>query len=444
MQRMQSKISKVSTCMVAALLVAPVSAVDLNWRASVGTDFSDNGRRTAEDPISERQDRLGLNISAGDALPYAQYNLAYNWGYTSFSEGSQEDRSLVDGGSSLTLGRRQGLLQLQVDHNRRISLIDPRDQNINSNLDERSILTVGPRLNLPVSSVDLVTVSYDESAITYNTDSSRDSKRKSASVSYRHRVSEVDNLSLRYTSQKISYLEIEDYEYSYSRVNLGYEAQLRNLTYDLSVGYNEVDQDETQVGDTTFGLDLEYALTGFTIGVSALREITDNSLREGAEGPRVSGVAEGDVAEGNVTSGEPSGAGSGFNGSDQYQRKLAVISLQAQNVCARCTLDFSFSREQEVYRTLSINDSVEDILRASFRYRLSDRSSLGIQSRMREQVFEDESVGTVESMEYSLDYRKQIVQRMDFVMSLTHLSQESALRARSEENRLGLGFSYQY
>lgn len=240
---MQRKLPTLVTAFITTGICAPqVQALDLNWGASLNSDFSDNGRRVAVNPESERQDNIGLNIAASDQMKYVQYDLGYNWSYTNFSKDSQEDRSLLDGDASVTLGKTLGLFQVVIDHSRRKSLIDPTQQNLFANLEERDITTVSPRLNLPLSRIDIVTLSAQKSQVSYEESSLRNSQTTGADIVYRHNLSTVDSISVSFSNQDIEYTEIENYTYNYQLLTFGYQAQLRNLSYSLSAGYNEVEQ----------------------------------------------------------------------------------------------------------------------------------------------------------------------------------------------------------
>lgn len=426
---MQRKLPTLVTAFITTGICAPqVQALDLNWGGSLNSDFSDNGRRVAVNPESERQDNIGLNIAASDQMKYVQYDLGYNWSYTNFSKDSQEDRSLLDGDASVTLGKRLGLFQVVIDHSRRKSLIDPTQQNLFANLEERDITTVSPRLNLPLSRIDIVTLSAQKSQVSYAESSLRNSQTTGADIVYRHNLSAVDSISVSFSNQDIEYTEIENYTYNYQLLAFGYQAQLRNLSYSLSAGYNEVEQNGDKFGGLNYQVELEYDLTGAVFTASAAREITDNSSGSGAA-INISGDA---LADGR------------FDGPDQYLREFASASLAFGRLCTRCTLDFGFSIENETYRNFSVNDTRETNINSSFDYRLTTRSTSSISYVRRNQEFINDSIGSRASAEVRVNYRYQVNDNVNASFAVSNLEQDITDNTSATENRIGLGIDYRY
>lgn len=426
---MQRTLPKLIAVLVTAGVYTPLAtALDLNWGASLNSDFSDNGRRAAVNPESERQDNIGLNIAASDQMPYVQYELGYNWSYTNFAKDSQEDRSLLDGDTSVTFGKRLGAFQVLVDHSRRKSLIDPAEQNLSANMEERDITTISPRLNLPLSNVDVVTFSASQAQVSYAESTLRNSQSTGADVVYRHNLSAVDSMSISFSNQDIEYTEFDNYEYNYQLLALGYQAQLRKLNYSLSAGYNEVGQNGEKFGGLNYQIELEYDLTGATLGASAAREITDNSSGSGAA-VNINGDA---LADG------------GFDGPDQYLREFASVSLVLERICERCTLDFGFSIENETYRNFSVNDTKEINVNSSFDYRLTPRSTASVSYNQRNQEFINDSIGERGSIEVRANYRYQVNTKVNLTISASNLEQDITDNTTASENRVGLGVDYRY
>lgn len=223
-------------------------ALDFDFRSSLSTEYTDNARRTAEDQISERQDSLALNLSLSEQRTYSTVELDYGWSYQTFSEDSQIERSLLEGDANILLGREQGAFQFLINHNRRRSLIDPTEINLTSNMDERDQLTLQPRLNIPLSRVDLVSLSAQKTDVTYVEDSLRNSERQGGDIRLTHRLSSLDSLSISYSTLDIEYTEFDNYTYVYNYAAFQYQAQLRALSYDFAIGYNTVEQNGDEFG----------------------------------------------------------------------------------------------------------------------------------------------------------------------------------------------------
>lgn len=412
-----------------SLGLTPVAyAMEFDLRANVETEYSDNARRTVEPTISERQDNVGLNVELSDQRAYASISMAYAWSYQSFAENSQEDRSLLDGDSSILIGRTTSPLQLAIEHNRRRSLIDPSQIALLSNTDERDVLSVRPKLNLALNKTTFIYLSAQHTSVTFSENSLRNSTREGGDVSFLRQLSTVDSLSIQYSSVDIEYTEFSDYTYKYDAVSLNYMAQLRALSYDVSVGYNKVKQNTDDFGGVQYQVNFEYDADRFTVGGEAGREITDNSTGSG-DAVSINGDA---LTEG------------AFSGPDQYLRENASLYIQYDSLCKRCDLELRYSFENEEYRSLSLNDSEENSLQATFGYNLTPNTFANITYTSSEQDFLNNPSNSRTSAIWGANVMHQLNRKVDMQFSIEQLSQQSSTSGDTTENRIGLGFGFRY
>ncbi|WGO98417.1 hypothetical protein QFX18_20640 [Saccharophagus degradans] len=403
-------------------------ALDFDFRSSLSTEYTDNARRTAEDQISERQDSLALNLSLSEQRTYSTVELDYGWSYQTFSEDSQIERSLLEGDANILLGREQGAFQFLINHNRRRSLIDPTEINLTSNMDERDQLTLQPRLNIPLSRVDLVSLSAQKTDVTYVEDSLRNSERQGGDIRLTHRLSSLDSLSISYSTLDIEYTEFDNYTYVYNYAAFQYQAQLRALSYDFAIGYNTVEQNGDEFGGIRYSLNLAYEWSLFTAGLEASREITDNSAGSG-NSVSIGGDA---LAEG------------GFTGPDQYLREASAFFFNYSGLCGRCDLDFRISYEKEDYRLLTLNNSTELVAQVSLSYDFSQRTSASLSFNGIDQEFELNPSGSRDSKLVSARLSRRINDKFDVFLTLDQQKEKTANRGTSIENRAGLGLGLRY
>ncbi len=158
----------------ALLLLVPflaptVTLAEGDWRASVSlrTEHTDNANKSKDDPLSERQNEAELTVGGDYANRWITFEAGYEASERRFSEGAQEDRSLLRGDSKLVVGQPTDPVDLVVTHSRRTVLNAPDDVDLLRNNDERTILSAMPSARWRPTGVDLLMARGQFSDIDY-------------------------------------------------------------------------------------------------------------------------------------------------------------------------------------------------------------------------------------------------------------------------------------
>ncbi|WP_027328160.1 hypothetical protein [Marinimicrobium agarilyticum] len=421
----------------ALLLVVPLLApstvlAEGEWRASVGlrTEYTDNANKSEEDPLSERQDEAELSVGGNYANRWISFEAGYEASERRFNEGSQEDRSLLRGDSELVVGQPTDPMDLVITHSRRTVLNAPDEVDLLKNNDERTILSAMPSARWRPTGADLLMVRGQFSEVDYRFRPERNSERQGASLVWQREVSEVDSLSLTGQHTEVSFDAAPLADYEYRAANLSYQVSLRQLQYQIQVGYNE---SSPKVGDglssPSYLVDVTFGEGGNRWGFNASQFITDNSSGSGNQGDL------GDFTPGDSSSGEL----------DQLERTRAELRWMNQTLCARCNLTASLYWQSDDYRVEN-EDQDELGVRLSARYEVSQQSSLDISWQRRDRQFES----AAERSDFQQDrlrarYEYQFVNGVGLNVFMARNDRQSDDNNREyDETSGGLGLSYTF
>lgn len=389
---------------------------------------SDNALQQTQDEISERQDRLNIRLGLQENLNAWGLQADYLFSHATFSENSQDDRSLLDGDATLRLGSALGFAQLFVDHSRRLSLVDPSDEILIENLQAQTTLTIRPQLNFRLTSVDTLNVSASVSNVDFSEENMRDSERTGGTLLYTHRLSAVDSVFARYTSLDITFDDADDTKINYSVAELGYRAGLRRLTYEIRAGYNESQQGDNSSGDATYFGSVDYNGASYDLGIEFSRVLTDNSF--GQSGTNLDSVN-------NIS------VNGQFEIPDTYIDTQWRSFIRVFNLCTRCTLDFNFELSTEEYVLFPINDIEQTLAQASYDFDLTGPGEIGLSISQRDIDLVNSPVSSQSLLEYRVQYTRLFNNSLSMVLSGEVLKREDGVSSLSStENRLGLSLTY--
>lgn len=416
-----------------APLLLPASALaEGDWRASASlrTEHTDNANKSEDDPLSERQDEVELNVGGDYANRWISFEAGYEASERRFNKGSQEDRSLLQGDSELVVGQPTDPVDLVVTHSRRTVLNAPDDVDLLRNNDERTILSAMPRARWRPTGADLLMASGQFADVDYRFRPERNSERQGGSVVWQREVSEVDSLSLTGQHTEVSFDVAPQADYEYRAANLSYQVSLRRLQYRVQLGYNE---SNPKVGEglssPSYLVDVKLGEGPNRWGFSASQFITDNSSGSGNQGDL------GDFTPGDSSAGEL----------DQLERTRAELRWINQTLCERCNVTVSTYWQSDDYRVEN-EDQDELGFRLSGQYQISRQSSLDLSWQRRDRQFEDGS----ERSDFQQDrlrarYDYNFVNNMAVNVFLARNERQSDDGSREyDETTGGLGVSYTF
>lgn len=430
--RLVSKWPAPALIVLAPVLMPSVVFAEGDWRASVSahTEQTDNANKSGDDSLSERQDEVKLNVGGNYANRWVSFEAGYEASERRFNKGSQENRSLLRGDSELVLGQPTDPVDLVVTHSRRTVLNAPDDVDLLRNNDERTILSAMPSARWQPTGADLLMARGQFSDVDYRFRPERNSERQGASLVWEREVSEVDTLSLTGQETEVSFDAAPQADYEYRAASLSYRVSLRRLQYRVQLGYNE---SHPAVGE---GLSSPSYLVDVTLGdaasrwgFSASQFITDNSSGSGNQGDL------GDFSPGDSSTGEL----------DQLERTRAELRWMSQTLCARCNVTLTTYWQSDDYR-LEAQDQDELGFRLSAQYEVTQQSSLDLSWQRRDRQFE----AGAERSDFVQDrlrarYEYHFVQDMTFSLFLARNERRADDNRREyTENVGGVGLSYTF
>jgi hypothetical protein len=376
------KVSRlVTSCSAFALLAlsVPLLANNFGGRVSVSTQVSNNAEKTEIDELQERQDKASLGLFGDYENSLVTFNANYSASTHRYEKDTQPSRDQLEGESTLRFGKDRDFVDLLLTHTRRSLLSEPDALDLLSNRDERQIFSVVPTLRANITAVDSVMVSGIYSETDYRYDDFRNSKSEGASLALMHKFSAVDVLTLTGLANKITFDEFPDSDYQYESVTLGYSALLRQMHYNISVGYNrsgpEVGEDYSS---PTYAVELGYDSGINSLTFYASQIITDTSTGDGNRS-----VLDRDI---NFGSNDVSGTGI-----DQIERRSLELRWDNKALCDRCDIYVSIYARDDDYLNLD-EDNNERGGRVGMAYRLSNAASISLSFNRSEQRFDDDMV----------------------------------------------------
>lgn len=394
----------------------------------VGTEYTDNARRTESGGTSERQDRYGLTVASDYENNLVDLDVSYSAQERRFNEDSQPKRSFVEGDFDLLLGKPHHVADLLLSHSRRSALRQPDQVDLLVNRDERDIYSAVPTLRARLTAVNLLLLQGHYSKIQYRFDDARDSERVGGNLIWQHTVSATDQIQVKATRTEVNFDISSELDYTYHALTAAYSVALNRLSYMIEVGYNET---KTDTGDRfsspTLHLEAAYEYGLHRFSATVRQFITDSSQ-----------------AGGNL--GDPGSFGAGrdtVGQMDQLERRSTDVRWNYLGLCQRCDFNVTAFYRYDNYRTLS-EDTDEVGLGTGLGYRLTERASTHLSLTGRRQSFEANSGREAfELGRARLSYQYSFPN--DVAMELfTHFEKRhsSAPTQRYEEARVGLTLGY--
>lgn len=425
------------TCSAMVLLAASMTPstiawADGEWQSSLSlqTEYTDNANRSTTDPLSERQDEVRLSTGGSYENAVLEASANYQASETYFEKDSQDNRSQLQGDSRLLLGKPHQPVDLLISHSRRMVLNAPDDLDLLRNNDERDIVTVSPSARWRSDGADTVILRGTWSDIGYRFTPERDSERTSGSLIWQRGLSQTSQFALSAQQSDVSFDAAPFADYKYNAAFVGYSVELRQLNYQIQLGYNE---SEPELGEglssPSYQLNVGFDSGPHQWNFNASRRITDNSAGGGNEGS-FEGFKSGDSSSGNL---------------DQLERTSADLSWQTQVVCGRCALSVSLYFQDDDYR-VEAEDRQESGVRIDHDYRLSGRASLGLSLDRRDHRFDsDVAREDYRANRARLSYEYRFVHGLELTLFSNWRDRESDGAARSyDELSSGVGLTYSF
>jgi|GEM_PF-1457555 len=373
-------------------------AWDYGFGVEAESQVSDNASRDDDNKIDERQDEYGFDFMLAEEAKWYLVDIDYRYRQAVFTEGSQQDRDLIEGDADFRLGQADGLLQLTAGHSRRRTLIDIAAEDTLDNSDERAISNISPVLNIRASSVDMLSVIGNYETIGYRQEFLRDSERIGTTLSWRHRLSNRSNFGLTYEDTDVEFINIEDTVYRYNNAYLSYQTVLRYFSYDINLGYNKTEQKGFEFDGPSYNMSMQYDRDGQVFGAAFINRITDTS----AGNNNRDSLSVQDAADNNGNT--DTGADASAVVIDQYKIITSELFYRNSSICLGCSFNLTIGRESEKYRVFLDENNIEWYSRFNATYNFNRWSRLELLSRYTDTVFEIEEQDDFSQLDHRLEW----------------------------------------
>lgn len=413
-------------------------AQEFGGSVSIASGESDNADKSSNgEPQSERQDIYRISLSGEYDNPFLSATAQYSAENQRFSKGSQEDRTFVDGRSSVFIGTETSFADVSLKHSRRTLLSSPDEINISTNQDNREIFSVIPRVKKRFLDANLITATADFTYIKFDKNALNDSERVTAAASWLRDISKVSTASIEVDQTEVSFKNFDFANYRYNSALFVYSTQLRKLSYGLAAGYN---QSERDIGGT-------YDSPMYTINVlykAALHQFQFNASQQ---------ITDSSMGGGNNATVNMNPTSDGAFKVDQIERLNAELSWTTQIICARCTSSVSVYANDDDYLVLPEAGQQKGAA-LSFNYALTSSSNISYRLSSMEQTFEGELAGQdYNYVTQVLSYSMNVSKNLNFRLFYEREERESQASAGSnsvstlrgyDENFIGGAISYSF
>lgn len=390
-----------------------------------------NRQPKGEEQIDELQQDGVLSALGSLAGSYYNAQVDYTLEARRFSEQPEQDSQLLLGRASLYWGSKTSRFYALIKHSSDEVLIDPGQGDSPGNLDSRTITSGATfvRFGKPISQLRLGVIA---SEVRFDSNELIGSERQGVELYFDRQINPLNRFSVVLTGYSLEYpgdntLTGIDSAYDYRKAAIQWDTRLRKLNYNLIIGSNQVERDETVTSP----------FYEFSLGYDDVTNQFDFELRQWlTDSSQGSGNSEGftDVSQdGRIDT------------VDQLRRRDASVRWMNRGICSRCVVAIALGAQKERYQRASQFDITESFGQLNFQYQPRRRVQLEFKYRLQQASYE-------EGVEPNYDEtRISAVVSIDEIFkrgkaSMFIASQERVFSSRSqpgyETSQIGLSFNY--
>lgn len=368
-------------------LAAPAETTRNDFGGSVfaTSEQSDNGLKSNSDEIEEQQNQVGAQAFALYENNYIALDSNYSFSEMRFEKESQEDRTTTIGRTDLTIGKPHHLFDLKLSHSREKLPKYSGALDLESNIDEKQIITIEPGFHARIGSADMLFINANATEVDYRFEEQKNSSRQGGLIGLVHGVSPVDTFSIYLSQTDIEFEFNPLIDYRMTMAVASFESTLRKLKYKIELGQSRTESDSAgKSDDPYYQMTVNYQSGYNQIDLRVSQQVTDSSLGVGA------GLPGDDIGGGNndVTA----------ENLDQVLVKRAELRWTTEALCGRCSAYVNVYADDQDYQTL-MRDEKNHGFGFGVRYKLSAESAVGLGgTRLKEEL-----MGAVADDEYTLD-----------------------------------------
>jgi hypothetical protein len=411
------------------LVVSPALAGTIEGHISAMSGQSDNATKVNAQGLSERQDEYQLSLAVNYEKPLLVAEADYLASERHFAKESQDDKSYVDGKSSLYFGNMTLPADLLIKHSRRILLQEPDQLQLTNNLDERDITSIIPTLRASLGEVDILSLSADYTDVHYAKNELRDSSRSGGSLRWMHWFSNVDTLQLVGQRIDIEFDAQPQADYTYQNTFLAYTTNLRALTYSLQAGYNHSENEiQGEFDAPSYAVNMEYEKGTHKLNLLVTQQITDSSL-----------------GDGNSNSVDTIPGSDGAKQIQRLERMLVETRWTSSVLCVRCSIYLMFRNMDDDY--ITINESATQTTAGmGFSYQFSRAMQLALGAENSRRKFEENIISNsyeVNRVRMNVTYKVSNHLQVEMI-GWQEDREKSEAREGYTENYIGMSLAYHF
>jgi len=431
MMKLNNEQGQYAAFIMLMVLSCPLFANQFGGSASVLTGKSDNAFKSNEEKTDERQDQYQLNFKGDYTNSLLNLDGEYEATEFRFDKDSQENEQFLEGNASLLVGKSYHPAELLITHTRKTLLSSPDDLALKSNEDEREIFSISPTLRTKIGRRDRVFLTGTATDIRFLKNDKLDSSRKGGTLGWTHGISSIQSLMVNLQKTDVEFDHFIAANYTYKSATLLYSAELRHLSYEITLGQNKSETASgEQFSSPTYGISVNYTNGFNAISLSSNKIITDSS-QGGANANSINGL--------------PNSDGSRSDQVDQIERLNSELQWSTSAVCEKCSLAFSIFQRDEDYLTL--DQSAKSLGRsASLHYRLSSASALSINTSKSSSTFTGFTLGRDYNIRLSrVEYTYAFINGLGLKLFAQQEKRTSdVFEQRYRENYFGGGLDYTF
>lgn len=394
-------------------------------------EYDDNIAKVHDNEESDLKELIGVGISYTYASKSLDMGLGYQLTHEEYEDNSFEGKTRLEGNARVQISSNPARYSWLIQHDQSITNSNNRNADTPNNLDQRSILTTGPNVNLQLSPVDTVSAELRYVDVRFDEQSNNDTQRKQAQISWSHLLSARNSLGLTG-----SYVDVEgdlsSSGYAQSRIGLNYSSQIKYGGYSLQGGQSKLKRDVAGIEDVDgsyYSFNFNTAWGGGSLGLAFNRDITDSSI----------GLSQNFTANSGFESGDTN-----FDNIDIVTRTRYQVFYNRQNPDGRLGVSLLLAFDDEDFDTL-LTDQKSQLASVSVDYAVSQNLRTSIGYRYDKSKFIDEPLlGEDKNHTLSLEMDHIVGERWNFIYSISRSERKNSVDPMREYESLRAAIRVNY
>jgi hypothetical protein len=396
-------------------------------------EHDDNIRKTNTNEESDIQQLVGVAINYTYISKALDMGIGYALTHEEYADDSFEGKTRLEGNARVQISTNPARYSWLIQHDQSIGNSNNRNADTPNNLEQRSVLTTGPNVNLQLSRVDTLSATFRYVDVRFDEQSNNDTQREQAQLSWNHLLSPRSNVGLT-----ASYVEVEGDTpasgYNQQKFGLTYVSQIKYGSYSLSGGQTKLERDVTGIEDTDgsyYSASFNTTWSGSSLGFSANRDVTDSSIGLSQSFSAGSGFQNGDT---------------NFDNIDIVTRTRYQIFYNRRNVDGRLGMSAQLARDEQSFDTL-LTDQESQSASIAFDYALSQNLNTSVSYRYEKNKYLDEPLlGEDKAQVVSLGLDHSVGQQWSFSYSISYDERENSIDVNRDYQslRTAVRVNYQF